>query len=300
MQVVSGCFMGIKAPSTPPACPAGYYMATGLKGAKYCTPCPSGSTSTPPNSQSCTPCPAGTYNADLGGKCQNCEAGYYAKAGATQCDWCYTEENNWTDGKQCTKCPPGSYASPANIKQCHKCKAGVKCCTVNPSKNCPACPAGTPVACLTSAPPIALLTPAFAPSLPPPPPGWTRGAPATSVFGLSSGSSPACLASGYALCTPKFSITVNDACLLAIKPMPLGFWPVEQTCDWDPEPISIQGQRLNTKVDLRFNVRARLHYALPPCTACLNHPNMHTSALNNSTLCYSTCYYMLPLGSAWR
>jgi hypothetical protein len=157
LQVVSGCFMGIKAPSTPPACPASYYIATGLKGAKYCTPCPPGSTSATPNSHSCTPCPAGTFNNDFGGKCQNCYSEYFSNPGAKRCTWCDTDEQKWTDGKQCTKCPTGSYASLTNIKQCHKCKAGAKCCTVNPSNDCPACPTGM-IACATCSPRLARST----------------------------------------------------------------------------------------------------------------------------------------------
>jgi hypothetical protein len=72
------------------------------------------------------------------------------------------------------------------------------------------------------------------------------------VFGLlSTGSTPACLASSYALCTPKFSITIDQTCLLTFQSMPL-VSPKEQDCSTYPSSISfgIKGRRPNLKADL--------------------------------------------------
>jgi hypothetical protein len=75
------------------------------------------------------------------------------------------------------------------------------------------------------------------------------------VFAISSGSTPACLTSKYALCAPKFSVTINETCLWRIKPMPL-VAREEQYCSWEAA-IGIRGSSLDAKADL-FDVRSSL------------------------------------------
>lgn len=224
--VVSGCFMGIS--GTRPSvltCPKNYAVTTGRLNTKYCAPCKPGTSSPGGTATKCTPCPPGTYNQNYAGRCRPCDKGYYSAypgpaGGFTGCAFCNDGQppNKWTNGKTCNQCPANSWVSGSNPAQCVRCSKGVKCCTVNWDANCPKCTSDKV--------------------------DYTTY---NSVFGLSSGSSATCLQSRYALCSPKFNVTIDQTCNMVVAGMP----PKDPYlyCDWQVT-VPIIGSKPNPVVDM--------------------------------------------------
>jgi hypothetical protein len=132
-----------------------------------CTPCPSGSVlrnstcfpcdlgeTSLGGTTSCTPCPSGTFGVyadDLSRTvCQPCAAGTFAnQTGQTSCLPCPDQTASIVGSSNCSRCPPGQYASGG---RCASCPLGQ---TTNVGQDgCELCPPGfsttitSPVTCV--------------------------------------------------------------------------------------------------------------------------------------------------------